>query len=293
MKLTIEEIIEEYFRYSKMKLKKTTFEEQKRKIKKYIVPYFKERNIYEIDIRDIISWKEYIEKNNFSYNYESYLYYSLCNLFDYLIKFYNIKCNYARIDGNFLNREPKKKGNFWHIEDYNKFINVIDNKKDKILFKLLFFTGFRKSEILALKWCDIDFKNNTIDINKGITRNHEFISTKTESSNRIISLSKNIINELQNLKEKSNNNDLIFDKGYSFTSVKRKKDYYCKLSGVKQIKIHEFRHSHSIYLYLNNIPVDEIQHRLGHSNMSTTTDVYLRYLPRNEKRVIKLLNSVC
>ena len=46
-------------------------------------------------------------------------------------------------------------------------------------------------------------------------------------------------------------------------------------------------------LYENGIPIKDIQMRLGHSSMSTTTDTYLKYLPKKEKRVIQLLNSVC
>ena len=291
MNFEFDSIMEEYFRYSKMKLKKTTYEEQERKIRLYIVPYFKNKNIYEFSIKDIIFWKEYIESKNFSYNYNSYLFYCMCSIMDFLMKFYDLKCNYARLEGNFKNKEPHKIGNYWSIEEFNQFLSVIENKEDRILFKLLYFSGMRKGEILALKYSDINIYDNTISINKSITRNHELLSTKTMSSNRIITLSNNIIKEIFELKENNSDDQLIFN--ISFTTLKRKKDYYCNLSGVKQIKIHEFRHSHSIYLYLNNIPIDEIQHRLGHTNMSTTTDTYLKYLPRNEKRVIKLLNSVC
>ena len=67
---------------------------------------------------------------------------------------------------------------------------------------------------------------------------------------------------------------------------------YCNLSGVKQIKIHEFRHSHACLLFQKNIPIEDISYRLGHRSLSITMDTYLRFLPRNEKRVIDTLNSI-
>lgn len=145
----------------------------------------------------------------------------------------------------------------------------------------------RKGELLALKWEDIDFINKTISINKTITREHEIQTPKTQTSNRIISISDNLINELSKLKRDS---EFIFD--ISFTQLKRKKDYYCNLSGVKQIKIHEFRHSHACLLFTNKIEIEDISYRLGHSNISMTMSTYLKYLPRNEKRVVNLLNSL-
>lgn len=287
--MKFENALIEYFNYSKLNLKISTYVEQERKINKYILPFFKGKYINDIDLIDIINWKKTILDHNFKYNYNSFLYYSLTSIFDFLIKYYNVNKNYARIEGNFKNNDINNNGNIWSINEFNKFISVINNKKDILLFKMLYFTGLRKGELLALKWSDIDFINNTININKTITREHTILSPKTNSSNRIISIPINLINELYKLKPK--NDEFIFK--LSFTSLKRKKDNYCKLSNVKQIKLHEFRHSHACYLYLNGIDIKDISSRLGHSDIHTTMKIYLKNLPKDEKRVIKLLNSVC
>lgn len=287
MSIVFAHAIEEYFKYSKTIYKKSNYYEQNRKIIKHILPYFKDKDIYKIGISDIVFWKISIEKYNYSYNYKSYLYYALTSIFDFLVKYYNLDKNYVRLEGNFKNNELNKNGNIWTIEEFNQFINSIDDLYYKILFKLLFFTGMRKGELLALKWEDIDFINKTISINKTITREHEIQTPKTQTSNRIISISDNLINELSKLKH---DHEFIFD--ISFTQLKRKKDYYCNLSGVKQIKIHEFRHSHACLLFTNKIEIEDISYRLGHSNISMTMSTYLKYLPRNEKRVVKLLNSL-
>ena len=155
---------------------------------------------------------------------------------------------------------------------------------------MLYFTGLRKGELLALKWEDINFYERTIKINKTITRTHELQTPKTKSSNRIISLDDEMIRQLKELKI-NNNDDFIFG-NVTFTTLLRKKNYYCDIANVKRIKIHEFRHSHACLLFMNNVPIDQISNRLGHSKISITTDTYLKYIPKNEKRVIMTLNSL-
>ncbi len=291
MNLTFDEIINDYFNYSEMRLKKTYYLEQRQKIIKHILPYFKDKNIYDINIKDIIFWKTKIEQLDFKYNTKSYLYYALSSILDYLVKYYGIKTNYAKIEGNFKNNDYGIKGNIWNIDEFNKFIDSVEELEYKTMFYILFFTGIRKGELLALTKKDIDLINNTININKTISKKHELQATKTKSSNRIIHINNKIKDLLELILKNKQDDELLFN--ISFTTLKRKKDFYCKKSGVKQIKIHEFRHSHACYLFQNKIEIEDISYRLGHSNISMTLNTYLRYLPRNEKRVIKLLNSVC
>lgn len=280
-----------YVNYLKINLKESTFVDKVKKTEKYIINYFQFKDIKTITINDFIEWKCYIETFNFKYNHKSNIYYCFTTFLDYLMKYYNLNKNVARLEGNFKNTDIKEKGNIWTINEFNDFIKVIENKTHKVLFKLLYFTGLRKGELLALTWNDIDIYNNTINICKTITRNHKIQTPKTESSNRIISINKNLMNELYSIKNLNEKNNLIFD--ISFTHLKRIKDNYCKLSNVKQIKIHEFRHSHACLLYLNNVEIENISNRLGHSDMEVTIKTYLKNLPRNEKKVVKLLDSLC
>ena len=289
MEIEFETAINEYLKYSKISLKESTYREKEIKIRKYILPFFKDKYINELLLVDILKWKEYINSFDFKYNYKSYLYYCLTTFFDYLIKYYNFNRNLARIEGNFKNNDIEIQGNIWTIEEFNKFKSVINNLEHKIIFDLLFFTGIRKGELLALNWNDINFNDKTININKTITCNHKIQSPKTKSSNRIIYIPDNIVFELEKLNINTQK-ELIFN--ISFTQLKRIKDYYCMKSNVKKIKIHEFRHSHACLLYQNNIDIEDISHRLGHNSIDITMKVYLKNLPRNEKRVINLLNSL-
>lgn len=297
------EIGENYFSFIKIKLKNSTYQINKKKIELYIINPNKNKNIYEFGTREFIEWEIFIEKFGFSYNYKSSLFYLFKEFLDYCINFYNLKENVAIKIGNFRNDEITKNGNIWTYDDFKKFISVVDNKIYHTLFNFLFFTGVRKGEALALTFNDIDFKNKKIRINKTITRyldnnNNKIItSPKTKSSNRIISIDNKLVKEIESLKSEYNNfnNDMYIFGGngsISFTTLERKKNYYCNIAKVKQIKIHEFRHSHACLLFKNKIEIEDISYRLGHSSISMTMDTYLKYLPKNEKRVISTLNQL-
>ena len=305
-KILFDEAIYSFLKFLKNRLKYSTYETNERKIKKYILDFFIGKNIYSFEMRDYINWQMYIESFNFSYNYKSSLHYCFTTFFDFCMIYYGIEKNIAKIIGNFRNDDIKKIGNIWTIDEFEKFIQVVDNPIYKCLFNFLYFTGCRKGECLALTFDDIDFENHTVYINKTITRflkNGEKIITtpKTKSSIRTISLDDFMFYEIIKLREyyitnynNFNNSFYIFGgiNSIPFTTLKRKKDKYCDLANVKRIKIHEFRHSHTCLLYENKVPIQDISKRLGHTDISITMGTYLKNLPRKEKRVISTLNSI-
>ena len=305
-KILFDEAIYSFLKFLKNRLKYSTYETNERKIKKYILEFFIGKNIYSFEMKDYINWQIYIESFNFSYNYKSSLHYCFTTFFDFCMIYYGIEKNIAKIIGNFRNDDIKKIGNIWTIEEFEKFIQVVDNPIYKCLFNLLYFTGLRMGEALALTFNDIDFLNNQILINKTTTRffnkNKRIITNpKTKKSIRKISIDSNLKNEILKLKDyyiiKYNNsqkNYYIFGgiKIIPPTTLTRYKNNYCKIANVKQIKIHEFRHSHACLLFNHDVTIDEISYRLGHANISMTTNIYLRYLPKKENKVIETLNSL-
>ena len=306
--LTFDQLVNEYLKFIKIKRKQNTYRTNSSKIIYNILPYFKNMKVKDITKLDILKWQYYIEEKNYSYSYKKNLHVLLVMILNYAIKYYDLNNNVASVVGNFKNYDIKSKGNIWTIEEFNQFISYVDNVVYKTLFNLLFFTGLRVGEALALKFSDIDFENSTISINKTATRflNENRITTpKTFSSNRIIVINSQLKRELLDLKRYYMDlyfeyNDSKYNEYYVFgakkliarTTLTTNKNMYCKLAGVQQIKMHEFRHSHACLLFKNNVPIDEISYRLGHSSITMTMDVYLKYLPNKEKNVLYTLEHI-
>lgn len=302
--ITFNEAIQCYLKFIDMKNKQSTYRTISNRINNYILPYFSDCDIYTFSVSDYLNWQFKINELDLKYNYKKNLHITFVIFLNFCIKFYNLDRNVASIVGNFKNDDVDDIGNIWSYDDFKNFISCVDDIIYKTLFELLFFTGLRLGECLGLTFNDID--NDVLYINKTATRffknnNRVYNKPKTKSSIRKIKIDNHLISSINELKifYKNNYNNFSNDfyifggvKSIPPTTLTRKKDYYCSLSNTKRIKIHEFRHSHACLLFQNNIPIDEISYRLGHSNISMTLDIYLKYLPKNEIKTLDLLNSL-
>lgn len=299
--MTINEAYIKYLDYINIKLKPQSVKTTISKFNNYILPYIGNNEISNFSEIDYLKWQLRIDKLNFSYRYKKALHYSNVALFNYLAKFYDMNKNIPARVGNFKNNFDKSSELvIWSIDEYIKFSQMIE-KKDyiyKVLFDLLYFTGLRIGEALALTYNDLLLERNEIYVNKTITK--EFFNgkklitlPKTATSIRYIPIDEMLKNELIKLKQLNGNDDnnkLIFD--LSITTINRKKDYYCKLASVKKIRLHDFRHSYATLLVNNKIPINIVSHVLGHSNINTTIKTYVHFDFEDEKRVCETLNSI-
>lgn len=303
MNLTINEAYEKYIKYIYLKCKPQSIRSIKSRFQNYILPYFKDTKFNDIDALKYLEWQMEVQNKNFSYKYLKSLHYSMVSLFNFGITFLNVEKNIPSKVGNFKNKYESKKIKCWNMDEFNRFINVVDNFQYKVLFEFLFFTGVRLGEALALNWND--FKDNQIYINKTISKeniNGKRLITlpKTKKSIRVVHIDDKLIAELNKLHDyytKSYQNcklDFIFGgiKPLAPTTIERKKNQYCNIANVKQIRIHDFRHSHATLLIENKIPINEISSRLGHSNVNFTLETYVHTYSDNEKRVLATLNSI-
>lgn len=301
--ITIDKAFENYIAYISNRLKPTTVLGRKRKIKKHVLPVFNNKNIYEINDTDFINWQNYIKDLGYSNSFNNQIFSMIKGFFDYLAKFYNIE-NFAIKFGKVHNFsfEEKKELNVWTLQEFKKFIKVVDNTIYHALFSFLFFTGVRKGEALALKFTDV--KGKYVAINKTLTK--EFfngkrieLSTKTKQSTRKIRIDWKLRSELNFLRNYYTKIYGYFDESFyvfggkqpiSTTTLERKKNNYCQLAGVKQIRIHDFRHSHATILYHKKVKIKYIQLRLGHSDIATTLNTYIHIDDNYEKKVYNTLN---
>lgn len=265
----------EYRKYKQLQLKAQSFRSVESRFKNHILPYFKDYNLNNINNRVYVKWQMEIEKKGFKHKYNSSLHGAMVNILNYAIKFYGLKDNIATLTGNFKRKtEIKKNVDFWTIEEFNHFINVVNDQVYKTFFNTLYYTGLRQGEALALNWEDFSDGYLNIDktISKEISNGEHIINTpKTSHSIRKIKIDDSLIKELNELKEYYKSMIDFNEKWYIFgglyplspTTIGRKKDMYCELAGVKKIRIHDFRHSHASLLLSKNVPITVISECLG------------------------------
>ena len=302
--ITFQELYDMYINYKDFHLKAQSMRAIKSRFENHILPYFKNLKLSKINETIYLNWQREIEKNNFKHKYNSALHCAMVNALNYAVKFKYLDRNIANDSGNFKQKfELKKNVDFWSYDEFQKFINVVDNIIYKTFFNSLYFTGLRQGEALALNWND--FKNDYLDINKTISKekinNTRIINTpKTAKSIRKIKIDNELIKDLNNLKdyyikfEGFNDNWFIFGglKPLSPTTIGRKKNEYCNIAKVKKIRIHDFRHSHASLLISSGVPITVISQRLGHSDVSTTLNTYSHMVPKDEDKAVHILEQM-
>ena len=299
--MSFKEAYENWKIYGSKHHKKQSFDTMSYKFNLRILPFFKDYNLEDITSSDILAWQEYILTFNFSNNYNFSLYYILSSFLEYCSVFYNFDKTIIMKVGNFRKKYEETKKDFYNLKEFNLFIKNLDNNIYKQFFYLMFFTGTRPGEAMALKFSDL--RGDYIYITKTISEHgkREIDTPKTNSSIRKIRIDKVLKNDLLGLKiyydklyNKSNYDYFIFGgmKPLAPTTINRYKLKACQKANLRPITLHQFRHSHATLLLHNGIIINEISRRLGHSNPSITLNIYTHTDLTQEKRVLSTLNSL-
>ncbi|MEE0451958.1 tyrosine-type recombinase/integrase [Peptacetobacter sp.] len=170
---------------------------------------------------------------------------------------------------------------------------------------LLFNTGMRIGEALALQWEDIDFKEKIIHIKHNLVyknkQEYRLTTPKTKKSIRDIYFNAEVEKVFKRLKKKQNENKIRYGKYYKkieynliFTTKEgnvvssnnftknalRLKDY-------REFSMHTFRHTHATMLLQAGANIKDVQARLGHTNINTTMDIYVHSTNESKKNTLK------
>lgn len=275
-------LIENYLIKRKTRVKLPTYKKDEMMLNKYVLSTFKSAS--SLSVYQVQKWKNDIVKLGYKEEYTNQI-----------IKTFRAFLNYASkwtyIDPLIFDEldivklyEIKEEMQIWSVDEFNKFISVIDDAYYKILFETLYWSGLRISELRALTKKDI--KDNYLYINKRLDSKYtkNFTTLKTANSQRKVLMPKWIINELLTIP-----NDLLFPT--SETHIRRLLDKYIKVANVPPIRIHDLRHSHASWLFQNGVNIKAISQRLGHSSVSITLDTYVHLLPDNQNDIVDLIEK--
>ena len=170
----------------------------------------------------------------------------------------------------------------------------MDKQQSFYAFEMLYWTGARLGEVLALTAEDFDFMKNTVRINKSYQRleGKDLITTpKTPKSNRIIKMPKFLVEEIKeyiSMLYGYKKTDRLFQVTKSFLHHEMTRG--AEKAGVKRIRIHDLRHSHVSLLISMGFSAVSIGNRVGHESVDITYR-YAHMFPTEQTQMAKLLNE--
>ncbi|WP_369352013.1 tyrosine-type recombinase/integrase [Ligilactobacillus agilis] len=291
------ELLTEWMQLYKTTVKPSTYASAKRKVRKYIMPYFGDMYANKITLQQCQAFtnKVYSLVPVASSSINSII----KRVLDYAIRL-GIRDNNPMQYVIRPKRQPSvpdtsRHPNFYDRKELAKFLNTAKELSLKYyaLFRLLAFSGIRIGELSALTWQDLNFKTKELNINKtlAVVERQKTIQTpKSKAGTRLISLDDETVRILKTwqLRQRKDflklgintlgNNQLIFSNDSNdYLSNSVVKNWLLRVSSrahLPRITVHGFRHTHASLLFASGVDAKQVQTRLGHANINITLNIY-------------------
>ena len=286
----------------KHRIELTTYSSYSSCIQKRIVPYFQERfpkltlqKLTPKHIQDYYTWELREQKVSAA---------TVIHRHANIRKALNYAFKTGLIDSNPADRieRPRRErfiGSFYDDKDLEQLLVAVKGDLLELPVMLGAYYGLRRSEIIGLKWDAVDFEKKTITIRHTVTQvevdgKQTLIAkdrTKTKSSYRTLPLVKPFEDALLRIKAEQARNRKLCGRGYDTSHLDyinlnpvgklikpgyltQQFPHFLEKHGLRRIRFHDLRHSCASLLYAHGVSLKEIQEWLGHSDISTTGNIY-------------------
>lgn len=277
--MTVAELVENYLDYVRPRVRWSTYDTKALILNQKVKPYFGRMLVGEVRPLDVIRWQGWLDslrqKNGkpYSATFIREVNSQLSALFNYAEDQLGLDSNPTKKVGK-SGSSKSEEMQIWTKEEYGKFLDAVSNKNLSFYaFEILYWTGIREGELLALTPRDFNLSAGTLSINKSYSRRdgQDIIGPpKTKKSYRTIVLSDFLIDEVRMWFEYADfdEDERIFPvtKHYLWNEMERG----CAKSGVKRIRVHDLRHSHVSMLIDMGFSAVAIANRLGHDSEHIT-----------------------
>ncbi len=288
----------EWLEIAKGSVALTTYASYSSMVKNTIIPYFKPKEFTLIGLqpRDI---QEFYTQQLKRVKASSVIHYHVIihRALKYAVRTDLIPTNPA--DKIYRPKMERFVGSFYDSDEMNSLFEAAAGTRLELPILLGAFYGLRRSEVIGLKWDAIDFANETITIRHTVTTCNldgkqvlvASDTTKTKSSMRTLPLVQVFKERLLDVKAKQEQNMKLCGRSYNKDYL----GYICvdemgnllkpgylttsfplllEKNGLRKIRFHDLRHSCASLLLANGVPMKQIQEWLGHSDFSTTANIY-------------------
>lgn len=302
---TINQITEEWKEEKKKYVKKSTYAAYQLLIQNHIKPYF--GDLYEVNEEKVQQFV--FDKLDAGLSEKTIR--DIIIVLKMILKFgiKNGYLEYVQIDAKFPSKQEKKDLDVLSKADQKKFMEHLRNNftfKNLGIFICLS-TGMRIGEICGLRWCDVDTVEGVIKVRhtlqriyiiEGKTRHTELLldTPKTANSVRDIPMSSELLKMLKSLNKVVNENYYVIANDIKPIEPRTYRNYYkklCKLLDIPELKFHGLRHSFATRCIESKADYKTVSVLLGHSNISTTLNLYVHPNKEQKKKTIdKMLRSL-
>jgi integrase len=197
----------------------------------------------------------------------------------------------------------ERKAEAWTREEVSSFLAVAKDDVLYPIFYLMLALGLRRGEVLGLSWDDVDFSEATLKVRQALTLPGDsdtpiIKAVKTPKSRRTLYLSRDVLTVLSVRRERQRAERAYLgetwtDNGLIFTTalgtplhprnLTRSFKRLTAAAGLREIRIHDLRHTYASLALQRGTPVEIVSERLGHSSVGFTLDTY-RHLYEAERR---------
>lgn len=248
--LLFSSLVENYLEDMQHRLKPTTIVNKRNIIENWLLPFFANLKICDIDTIKIRKWQNELlsfrDSNGKPYSptYLKGVNAQLSTIMSYAVRHYRLPSNPCQAAGS-IGKSKAGEMNIWTQAEYEQFSSYLKTPAIKLAFDILFYTGIRSGELLALTPADI-LPDKRLSISKNYAKIHGeelFLEPKTPKSKRTLALPDFLYEDIQKYVSqlrgiKPSDRIFYFTKYLLTGQLKRN----AKTAGLNQIRVHDFRH---------------------------------------------------
>ncbi len=194
-------------------------------------------------------------------------------------------------------------------EEFNKFLSGESSLQFRCLWETLYYCGLRIGEARGLTWNDIDFDKKIMSINKQVqsidnySSNYFICDLKTSSSYRKLPICDTLLKDLKSYYDSISQYRNFTNEFYcfgefggiipiSYPKARRRKKAIAKASDIREIRLHDFRHSCASLLINSGANVTLVSHYLGHASITETLNTYSHMFKSDLENISGLLDKI-
>ena len=238
-------MVEIYFDDMKGRLKANTLKNKRYLVEAKILPFFKDLPLNEITPAHVRKWQSDLLAEGLAPTYIKTINNQISAIFNYAVRYYDLQVNPARLAGG-VGKKNADEMNFWTVEQFTAVHGKVRKLPARTGLSVLFWTGLRIGELLALTPRDLDLDAGTLSVSKSfqsIDGEEVITEPKTPKSRRVVPVPSKLADELRAYME------ALYDIGpddrlFPFTKhyFRREMLKASEEAGVERIRLHDLRH---------------------------------------------------